>query len=103
MSRKPAKRFQDMDAAELAEATKEFDEEFVMDKARPMTPVERAEEHRARRKRGRPRIGKGSKKINITIERSLLAEADQLARRQGLNRSQFLARGLETMLRRKAV
>ena len=58
MSRTP-KKYWEMNKTELAEATKEFDQEFIADKARPMTPTERKEEQRARR-RGRPRVGKGA-------------------------------------------
>jgi hypothetical protein len=58
--RKPKKLWQ-MNKSELAHATKEFDQEFIADKARPMTPAERAQDQRARRRR-RPRVGKGAKK-----------------------------------------
>ena len=37
-NKKPAKPYWEMTTAELSEATKQFDEEFVGDKARPMTP-----------------------------------------------------------------
>jgi hypothetical protein len=42
------KKYWQMTKTELAEATKEFDQEFIADKAPPMTPAERAEERRAR-------------------------------------------------------
>ena len=38
------KKFWEMTQTELAEATREFDQEFVADKARPMTGPERAQE-----------------------------------------------------------
>jgi hypothetical protein len=66
-----AKKYWEMNKAELAKATREFDREFVADKARRMNASERAEERRARR-RGRPQNGKGSKKIHITLELGLL-------------------------------
>jgi hypothetical protein len=94
------KKYWDMTKAELAEATKEFDKEFSADKARPMTPAERSEEKRARR--GRPKIGKGSQKIHITVERTLLAEADKIARQKGLGRSELIAQALVNMVGRKA-
>lgn len=94
------KKYWEMTKAELAESTKEFDQEFVADKARPMTAAERAEEKRARR--GRPKIGKGSRKIHITLERGLLAEADKFARQQGLARSELIAQALASIVARKA-
>lgn len=101
MSKKPAKRYQDMNTQELAEATKEFNREFIADLARPMNPDERAQERRADT-RGRPTVGKGSEKINITIERGLLKQADRLARRERVSRSQIIARGLNVLLGRRA-
>jgi hypothetical protein len=98
---KTEKKYWEMNKAELAEATKEFDQEFIADKARPMTPTERAEERRARR-RGRPRIGKGAQKIHITLERGLVKEADRAAKLRGMGRSEFIARALVTVIGRKA-
>jgi hypothetical protein len=39
-----------MTKEELAKATKQFDQEFVADKSRPMTARQRLEERRARRR-----------------------------------------------------
>jgi hypothetical protein len=55
-----------MTTAELREATKEFDREFIGDTFRPPTPAERAGFERAR-KRGRPRNGQGAKTISVII------------------------------------
>jgi len=103
MKKRKTKRYQDMNAAELAEATKEYDQPGTIHGTRPMTPAERAEERKARRRAGRPRIGRGSERINITIERGLLADADAVARRQKIGRSELIARSLQLMLIRKAV
>jgi hypothetical protein len=98
---KPAKKYWEMNKSELAEATREFDREFIADKARPMTPAQRKEEQKARR-RGRPRIGKGAQKIHITLERGLVKEADRLAKQKGLGRSELIARALAVIIGRKA-
>jgi hypothetical protein len=98
---KPTKKYWDMNKAELAEATKEFDREFAAYKGRPMTPAERKVDQRARR-RGRPRIGKGAQKIHITLERGLVKEADRLAKQKGLGRSELIARALAVIIGRKA-
>lgn len=98
MKKTGTKRYEDMNTAELAEATKEYDEPGTIDRTRPMTPAER-KAHNS----GRPRIGRGSERINITIERGLLAEADAIARRQKIGRSELIARSLRQMLMRKAV
>jgi hypothetical protein len=95
------KKYWEMNRAELAAATAEFDQEFIADKAPPMTPAERAEERRARR-RGRPRIGKGAQKIHITLERGLVKQADRFARQNGWGRSELIARALAAVISRKA-
>ena len=68
-----------------------------------MTPAERAEERRLRRGRGRPKIGKGAKKISISMEGDLLHKADALARKKGLNRSELISEFVIDGLRRKAI
>jgi len=102
MKQKKKKRYQDMNAAELAEATKEFDLPGTIDRTRPMTAVERAQERKARHAGGRPVIGRGAKRINLTIERGLLAQTDALARREKVGRSELVSRGLKLIIKRKA-
>src|SRR5258707_998055 len=65
MKRKP---YWEMTATELAEATKQFDEPFVVDQTRPLTPAERKQWTRVRRKRGRPKMGQGFKRVSVSIE-----------------------------------
>jgi hypothetical protein len=91
--KKPAKKYWELNKTELAEATREFDQEFIADKARPMNARERAEERRARR-RGRPRVGKGSQKLHITLERGLVEKADKYAKQKGIGRSELIAHAL---------
>lgn len=87
--KRTAKHPEDMTAEELAEATREFDRPFAFEKARPMTPRERREEHKLRR--GRPKIGMGSQKISISLERTLVEETDLVARKRGVKRSELIA------------
>jgi len=96
-SKRPAKPYSEMTTAELREATKEFDREFIGKTFRPATPAERARFDRAR-KRGRPRIGKGSKTIAVTVERSLLTKTDRLAKKLQVPRAVLIARGLQAVL-----
>ena len=94
---------EEMSAAELARATREFDEPFVFEKARPMTTAERAEERKLRRRRGRPKVGAGARKVSISLEGRLLRKADALAKKEGVNRSELIAGFVMAGLRRKAV
>ncbi|MGD0540856.1 MAG: hypothetical protein ABSB33_04985 [Tepidisphaeraceae bacterium] len=102
MKKRRQKRFQEMTTAELRQATKEFDREFIADKARPMNAAERARNRQLRRRRGRPRIGKGAEKINICLERDLLASVNRLAKEQGIRRSTLIAQALASVVGRKA-
>jgi len=52
----------------------------------------------AKRRRGRPPIGKGAERIQVSLERSLLAQADDLAEREHISRSELIARGLRLAL-----
>lgn len=92
-------RYGKMDAAELDAEVAMFDREFVIDQTRPMTAAERARELRARR-RGRPPVGQGAQRVLVTIERDLLRESDERAKKLGLSRSALIARGLRAVLRK---
>jgi hypothetical protein len=67
---------------------------------RPLTAHDRQALARAARKGrgGRPRIGAGSKRINITVEQTLLTDADAYARKNGLTRAAVVAEGLKRLL-----
>jgi hypothetical protein len=87
-----------MTTEELAEATRKFDKEFVIDESRPLSPKARALWLRAKRKVGRPRMGKGVKRILVSVEGGLLARSDALARRLKIPRAQLIAQGLRAIL-----
>lgn len=89
--------------AQLEAMTKGLDREFVADSFRPMTVAERAQWERVKRKRGRPRIGKGAEVVSVSLERRLLAELDRHAKRLEMSRSQLLAAGFLRMLKEKAM
>jgi hypothetical protein len=81
---------------------KEFDQEFIADTFKPLSPAQRKLWQKAKA-RGRPRVGKGAKVISLSVERGLLDQADARARALGISRAEFFARGLRTLLsRRKA-
>lgn len=87
-----------MTADELARATSEFDKPLARDEFRPIAGRERQRRKRAVRGRGRPKVGKGSRPVQITVERGLLHRADRLARRIGVSRSELIGSGLRILL-----
>jgi hypothetical protein len=97
-----AKKFQEMNAEELAQATAEFDKEFIADTFGPLTPEMARRWERAKRKPGRPPMGKGAKVISVSVEKDLLARSDALARKLKIHRAQLIARGLRAVLASEA-
>jgi hypothetical protein len=69
---------------------------------KPMPPHMAAAWDRAKRGRGRPRIGQGAEKVLISMEKRLLLVTDALARRKGLDRSKLVAQAIREMLEREA-
>ena len=69
------------------------------EETRPLTPEQRRQWRRFKRRVGRPRIGQGSKVVSISVEKSLLKRADAYAKRHGLKRAQVFRIGLESVLR----
>jgi hypothetical protein len=65
---------------------------------RPLTGQARQDLARAARKAGRPRIGAGAKRINITVEETLLSHADAYAHKHKLTRAAVVAEGLRRVL-----
>src|SRR5258708_425071 len=95
---RPQKPYWEMNTEELAEATKEFDQEFIADTFKPLTPEMRKRWEMAKRKPGRPREGAGAQVIAVSVEKTLLKRSDALARKMGLTRAGLIARGLKAVL-----
>jgi hypothetical protein len=65
----------------------------------PLTPAQRRRWEGVRRAmKGRPRVGRGAARVQVTVERGLLEEADAYARRNGMTRAQLIARGIRLAL-----
>jgi hypothetical protein len=84
--------------ARRVEGTADFDKEMVIDSFGPPPAEAKTRWGKARRKPGRPRMGKGAQVISVTVERALLAQSDKLARRMGVSRAGLIARGLRAVL-----
>jgi hypothetical protein len=86
------------DAQKEAEVAK-FDKPVDLRRTKPLTPEQRKLWNKAKRKRGRPRVGKGVEVISLSVERDLLRRADRVAKQQGISRAALFARGLLAALR----
>jgi hypothetical protein len=100
---KPNKPWTEMTVAELRQATKDLNGS-VLGKTRPLNAAERALwEKSAKRRRGRAGKAPKCERVNIVLERGLLREADRVAKKNGLDRSELIAQALATVIgRRKA-
>jgi len=90
--------FARMKADELQAATAEFEREMVSEEFGHLSPLARSRWQKARRRPGRPRQGQGAKVISVTVEKSLLARSDALAKNMGVTRAGMIARGLKAVL-----
>ena len=97
-TKKPAKPYWEMTTAELREATKQFDEEFVGDKARPLTPEKKAVWERAKAKGASAENGDTDAHIAVRLDRALLKRCTALAKKKRLSRDALIARGLRAVL-----
>ncbi len=73
-------------------------EAVTFDNTRPLSAGGRRALERAANKGGRPRIGAGAQRINITVERGLLRQVDAFARRTGATRAALVAEGLKRLV-----
>ncbi len=83
---------------ELQEATKEFDEEFVAERGKPMSPEMRRRGDRAKAKSSN---GQASleETIAVKLEKTLLDRCALLAKKKRLSRDTLIARSLGSLKR----
>ncbi len=96
--KKVVAKYEKMSARELHTASAAFDKDMIVDQSRPLTAEELAWWKRVRRQPGRPRRGRGSKVISVSVEQDLLAQTDVLARSLGISRALLVQRGLKAVL-----
>jgi hypothetical protein len=97
MNRK-AKPYWEMTAEDLREATKEFDEDFVAEKTRALTPAMKSRWERAKVKGARAQNGAGRQTIAVHLEKKLLLKCAALAKKKRISRDALIARGLKALL-----
>lgn len=95
--KKNDKAYWELTAAELREATKQFDEEFVADKSRRLTPREQAIWEDAKKKGFAKASGKAAATITVRLEQELLKDCTKLAKKRRLTRDALIARGLRAL------
>ena len=100
MSRKKnAKPYWEMTTDELREATKEFDEEFVFERTKPMSPEMKARWEAAKAKGDPPANGKAEAHIAVRIDKTLLKRCTALARKKRVSRDALMRMYIHHALR----
>jgi len=94
----PQKPYWEMTTEELREATKEFDEEFVADRAKPMTAKMKAQWELAKAKLPRDEDEKTEQTVTVRLDKALLERCTALAKKKRLSRDALVARGLRALL-----
>lgn len=94
----PKKAFWNMTKDELAAATSTFNEEFVAERSRALSPAEQRRWRRLKAKRGRPKKGAGYQRVSISLEKGLLSRTTAQAKKQRIARSQLIAQALQSLL-----
>ena len=92
-------RYGRMTERELEAVVAELERPISLSETRPMTAAERRQWQRAKRRPGRPRRGKGVRVISLSVEQSLLEEADLRAQRAGITRATLFEMALRSILR----
>ena len=91
-------RFESLTDAEKKREVAAFDQEFAADRFTALPPKARAAWNRAKKRMGRPKIGKGAKIVPVSIEGGLLQKADMFCKRAKMSRSAMVAKGLELVM-----
>jgi uncharacterized protein (DUF4415 family) len=94
----PKKPYWEMTTEELREATKEFDEEFVADRAKPMSAKMKAKWELAKAKLPSAEDGASEQTVSIRLDKALLDRCTALAKKKRLSRDVLVARGLRALL-----
>jgi hypothetical protein len=67
-------------------------------RSRPLNAKERQQWRRFKAKMGRPKVGNGAKTISLTVEKTLLKQADAYAKQHGISRAKLVAQGLQAVM-----
>ena len=65
---------------------------------KPLNAADRRLHRKAGLPVGRPRIGKGAQRINISMERGLLKSADEFAQKKGFTRARLITESIKAYL-----
>ena len=94
---KKKKPYWEMNAEELAEATKEFDDSSQEPRAVKPTAAERAQLRRWQRKRSAARS-----QLTLSLDKTLITQTDDYAVRRGVTFSDVVTDALQRLMQKKS-
>lgn len=94
------KSFFKMTPSERDAEVKKFDAGLSLDDLRPLSAKNTLLWEAAKRRRGRPRLGKGAVKVLVTMDPALLEQVDRYVKDRHLKRSQLISRALKNEMKR---
>ena len=75
--------------------------DVLAETTRPLTPRQRKAWGKAKKRMGRPKLGRnGTSIISVTVEKDLLKQANACAKAEGLKRSELVTVGLKLAMSR---
>ncbi len=95
----PIEKFLALSDAEKDAQVAEFEGGVDLSQFRPLTAADQKLWKKAKRKMGRPTVGRGSKMVPVSMELGLLKRLDAFALAHKLKRSQAIAQGLDLLMR----
>lgn len=94
----PYKTFATLSPRQQELVYQQLDDPQIARSSRPMNKRMKSLWNKAKRKGGRPRVGKGATRVLISMERGLLKDADAFAHRKGLTRAGLVAQSLRAFI-----
>jgi hypothetical protein len=88
-----------MTAEEMDAEVAKFDRPNPSLRGKPLSKKQHAQHRHAKRRMGRPVVGKGSMRISITMERGLLKAVDEHAAKSNATRSALISEGVRAVLK----
>lgn len=94
----PIERFLALSDDEKERIWESYNDGVSFAETRPLSKTDRQRWEKAKKRMGRPKVGKGAKVISLSVEGGLLERADAYARKHSISRTQLFARSVERML-----
>jgi len=93
------KSFFKMTPAERDADVRQFDRGLSLEELRPLSPKNKLLWEAAKRRRGRPQLGKGPVRVLVTMDPALLEQVDRYVKDRRLKRSQLISRALKNEMK----